>query len=190
MERKIAKKAFDVKFILHYRHEESKASACKCSGDKGNAYLIINSAFQTAVTFNSLTLNMYMQLDRRPSKKAINFKNMLCQLQESKEGKANTTDTATCRHCKKSVKSKESNTTNLFSHLKFHHPMKYADEESSSSSKISSSQVTIKEALEKCKKYQRHGEKWEELTDSVTYCLAKDMLPMYSVEGCFGQKNV
>ena len=103
-----------------------------------------------------------------------------------KEGKAKTTDTATCGHCKKHVKSKGSNTTNLFSHLKVHHPMKYAEmarvrqsqtsnEESSSSSKISSSQVTIKEALEKCKK-------WEELTDSVTYCLAKDVLPMYSVE--------
>ena len=57
-----------------------------------------------------------------------------------------------------------------------------SNEESSWSSKTSSSHVTIKEALEKGKKYQRHGKKWEELTDSVTYCLAKDKLPMYSVE--------
>ncbi len=36
--------------------------------------------------------------------------------------------------------------------------------------------------METAKSYERGGKKWKELTDSVTYCLAKDGLPMYSVE--------
>ena len=36
--------------------------------------------------------------------------------------------------------------------------------------------------MEKLKKYYRSLKKWKQLTDSVTYFLAKDMLPLYSVE--------
>ena len=38
------------------------------------------------------------------------------------------------------------------------------------------------DALQKSAKYERSSKKWKELTDSVTLCLAKDMIPIYSVE--------
>ncbi len=31
-------------------------------------------------------------------------------------------------------------------------------------------------------KYPRSGNRWRTVTDAVTYCLAKDMQPFYSVE--------
>ena len=37
-------------------------------------------------------------------------------------------------------------------------------------------------SIEKLKKYDCSSKKWKQLTDSVTYCLAKDMLPLYTVE--------
>ena len=41
-------------------------------------------------------------------------------------------------------------------------------------------QVTVQQALKpKCSQQSR---KWQQLTDSVTYCLAKDMMPIYSVQ--------
>lgn len=36
--------------------------------------------------------------------------------------------------------------------------------------------------LKSAQKYDRNGKKWQKLTDSVTNCLAKDMMPIYSVE--------
>ncbi len=52
----------------------------------------------------------------------------------------------------------------------------------SQATKPSGSQLTISEALSRSQKYDRKSKRWQELTDSVTYCLAKDMMPIYSVE--------
>ena len=45
-----------------------------------------------------------------------------------------------------------------------------------------SQQKSITEALVSSQPYDRKSKKWMELTNSVTFCIAKDMLPMYSVE--------
>lgn len=105
-------------------------------------------------------------------------------------GKAKSDEVAVCRLCKQSVKAKGSNTSNLLSHLRVHHPMKYTEvkklqkpsKRSEASTSKASGKQTICDAFQKGRKYERHGRKWTQLTDSVAYCLAKDMLPIYSVE--------
>ena len=109
-------------------------------------------------------------------------------------------ETAVCRICKKSVTTKGGNTSNLFSHLKNHHSNKYAELSqtvatnrspsrtsnkqpgSKPSTSVASGQQTIQDAVQKLKSYKRNGKKWEELTDFVTSCICKDMLPINIVE--------
>ena len=43
-------------------------------------------------------------------------------------------------------------------------------------------QSSISEAFSKMQKYKRGGKQWQKLTNSVTHCLAKDMMPIYTVE--------
>ena len=45
---------------------------------------------------------------------------------------------------------------------------------------VKKKQITLQDALKP--KYNRQGKKWQKLTDSVAFCLAKDMMPIYSVE--------
>ena len=44
------------------------------------------------------------------------------------------------------------------------------------------SQLTLKESIERSQKYERKGKKWQELTQAVTHYIAKDNLPIHSVE--------
>ncbi len=37
-------------------------------------------------------------------------------------------------------------------------------------------------ALRPAQVYDQKGKKWQKLTDSVTHCLSKDMLPIYSIK--------
>ena len=96
-----------------------------------------------------------------------------------------------CRLCKKSVSVKGGNTSNLLSHLKVHHPhleVKKAnsksdkDKDHAKTGKASSRQPSLPNTLRSGHKYERKSRKWQQLTDAVTYCLAKDMMPIYSVE--------
>ena len=89
------------------------------------------------------------------------------------------------------MKAKGSNTSNLFSHLRVHHQLKFAEVQQAqkqkanterSRSKVSGKQATIGDVVQKSNQYERGGKKWKQLTDTVTFCLAKDMLPIYSVE--------
>ena len=84
--------------------------------------------------------------------------------------------------------AKASNTTNLFSHLKSHHSVKYSEvtqavaaRTPSSSKQKSPSEVqpTLVDMVEKSKQYQKNGKKWQALTDSVTKCICKDMMPIF-----------
>ena len=50
------------------------------------------------------------------------------------------------------------------------------------SNKSATQQKSITETLISSQPYDCKSKKWMELTNSVTYCVAKDMLPMYSVE--------
>jgi len=43
-------------------------------------------------------------------------------------------------------------------------------------------QQTLPAVMEAVLPYEKKGKRWKELTDSVTYCLAKDGLPIYTVE--------
>ena len=43
-------------------------------------------------------------------------------------------------------------------------------------------QIAIDVAMSKGEKYPQSSKRWQQLTDSVTHCLAKDMMPVYSVD--------
>ena len=51
-----------------------------------------------------------------------------------------------------------------------------------SSSSTNASQATLPELFTKTQKYERTTRRWREITDSITYCISKDMLPIYTVE--------
>ena len=98
-----------------------------------------------------------------------------------------------CRICHKAFAARGGNTSNLISHLKTHYPLKHEEfrklnaESQHSASKRnkgtdSKSQVSILDSIKVTQKYDRNGRKWQKLTDAVTYCIGKDMLPVYTVE--------
>lgn len=76
------------------------------------------------------------------------------------------------------VKTKDSSTTNLFSHLKNHHPAKYAEiakvnnggcsSKSKLKRKFGSGQPTLTEVLESKIPYAKDSERYRVLTQSVT----------------------
>ena len=109
-------------------------------------------------------------------------------------GKSMTSDTVVCQLCKKTVGAKGCNPSNLFSHLRVHHPLQHTKlnkssseasgkpGESSRTAKVSSGQMSPFTALRPAQVYDQKGKKWQKLTDSVTHCLSKDMLPIYSIK--------
>ena len=92
-----------------------------------------------------------------------------------------------CRKCRAVVCTKTGNTTNLISHLKHNHVDIYhkfneertprASSTKSEAKKDLTKQASIESLLPYDKKSKRHIEN----TDAVTYYLAKDMVPFYSV---------
>ena len=87
--------------------------------------------------------------------------------------------TPVCRLCGKEISVKCGNTSNLFSHLKNKHPYQYAETkartENPSKDKPGSAsvQVNIKELFESGQPYYRTSKRWQTLTDSVSYAIAK-----------------
>ena len=100
--------------------------------------------------------------------------------------KPSNTDKLQCKTCGATVTTKTSNTTNLRVHLLQKHPqlytklMKTGEKECS----LSTSKATDKllKGLVKARMKLSSLREHKELTKSVTYCLAKDMLPVYTVE--------
>ena len=81
------------------------------------------------------------------------------------------------------------NTSNLYTHIRKKHPSTYTSlakerQESSSSTrgKDSRSQTLVTALFEKSKKFDRNLREHKELTKSITMCLAKDMLPLSTVD--------
>ena len=80
-----------------------------------------------------------------------------------------------CRTCGKGVLAKGSNTTNLFQHLREHHPQIYADlAPSSSKAKLSSGnestkQPTLEESITQSAKYLSDSAQAKKLNRAVTY---------------------
>ena len=103
-----------------------------------------------------------------------------------------------CQKCHRAVVAKNSNTSNLITHLRVNHPALYDDcrqameqkskdneslkPKSRSSAPVSPLQPTMLAALARSQPYDRKGKRWAKLTNAVTYCLAKDSLPIQTVE--------
>ena len=106
-------------------------------------------------------------------------------------GKPSNIDKPQCKVCCATVATKTSNTTNLRVHLRQKHPqlfaefMKTSEKECSSSTTMTTSKATdktVKGLFEARTKLSSSSREHKELTKSVTYFLAKDMLPAYTVE--------
>jgi len=94
-----------------------------------------------------------------------------------------------CKACKL-VPTKDSNTTNLFHHLKHKHKPEYEDsqkmcedaEAASTSTKASgkkpTTQTKLADAFTHYTPYDHQSKPWKELTEAVAFCLPKDMLPL------------
>ena len=96
---------------------------------------------------------------------------------------------AVCRSCRQTVLAKSGNTSNLMAHLRVNHSRIHSElqnamkrKATASATPSSSSQCTLSESLERCQRYDRKGKKWIELTEAVTYYIAKDAVPIRTVE--------
>ena len=101
-------------------------------------------------------------------------------------------DRPICRSCGKGILAKGSNTTNLFQHLREHHPNIFADLAPSSSRASSKSksteaepterQATLTETIARSAKYLPNSPQAKELNRAITYHIAKDSVPGFIVE--------
>ena len=102
-------------------------------------------------------------------------------------------DEAVCTICLKKVAAKDSNTSNLHSHLKVHHPITAAKLKPSSKSNVAAVklttsislhqvQPTISGAFSKSIKYTKDSHKWKTCTEAVARYIAKDMVSFHTVE--------
>ena len=97
---------------------------------------------------------------------------------------------AFCRECKNKIATHNGNTSNLIVHLRNNHPniytvfakQKAAKAKQNQSTSATSQQKSITETLVSSQPYDQKSKKWMKLTNSITYCIAKDMLSMYTVE--------
>ena len=92
------------------------------------------------------------------------------------EGRPKNKEQPICKLCKKTVLG--SNTSNLFAHQL----IKKAKPSTKQKQPEERSTPTITESLMRAQPYARTSKKWQRLTESVAFCLAKDSLPLYSVE--------
>lgn len=106
------------------------------------------------------------------------------------DGKPENLELAVCHLCHRKVRTRGSNTSNLFSHLRTTHAKEYSIVKDAKQTKKvkstekgeSSEQLSIVQALGRNEKYSRSSKRWAEVTDAITYCMAKDLMPIYSVE--------
>ena len=93
-----------------------------------------------------------------------------------------------CQLCQHTIAVKGGNTSNLFSDLKNHHPKKYSELKAGNTElpirgkEKQVYQPKITDALSSVQKYTQNSKCWKHLTDAVTRGIAKDMMPVYSVE--------
>ena len=84
---------------------------------------------------------------------------------------------------------KGGNTSNLLTHVKRHNPKQYVEliqvqekkKSKEKSSKAIEWQTKLKAVDKSTAKYGLGSRKWQELTDSVTYCIAKDLMPIHTL---------
>ena len=71
-------------------------------------------------------------------------------------------------------------------HLRNHHPAKAQEVEKQTPKRrqpaTPQGQPSISQAFSKMQRNERGGKQWQKLTNSITNCLAKDMISLYTVE--------
>ena len=97
-----------------------------------------------------------------------------------------------CKLCRAHVPTKTGNTTNLFHHLKQRHPLEHGEllqtQHGTSTSlppkttPVQQQQKTIESALSSVINYDKKSKRHCDITNAVAYCIAKDMLPISTVE--------
>ena len=98
--------------------------------------------------------------------------------------------TAICQSCRRNVSAKNGNTSNLLTHLRIHHCKLYGEvtalmkngKSARETRGTPTEQPRLSTFVETSRLYEKRGRKWKELTESVTYFLAKDSQPIYNVE--------
>ncbi|XP_036940317.1 E3 SUMO-protein ligase ZBED1-like [Acanthopagrus latus] len=94
-----------------------------------------------------------------------------------------------CKECHRVVSAPKGNTTNLFNHLKTHHKQKY-DECMKAKANAgppnprqcpAPTQTTITATLHRATPYPSTSQRHAEITDAITFYLAKDMCPISAV---------
>ena len=104
------------------------------------------------------------------------------------DGKPANEEKPVCRECGRTVATKGSNTSNMLSHLRNSHPTIYSRIKGNvggtagTKRSLPSTSGTQQQTLAGSFAYARNSRKWEQLTGLVTFCLAKDVMPIYSVE--------
>ncbi|XDV39812.1 hypothetical protein PO909_008999 [Leuciscus waleckii] len=92
-----------------------------------------------------------------------------------------------CKICFKAVATGSSSTTNLFQHLRNKHREEWEKcsrlrSENGTSSTPAKKQTTFPESFTNCVPYDKNGARWKAITEAITFYIATDMLPIYSVE--------
>lgn len=99
-----------------------------------------------------------------------------------------------CKLCRRVVVAKGGNTSNLFHLLKNSHPRQY-QEATATRGKISTSgtgsasgarpkttQVTLQASFTSATPYDKNSKRWKDITRAITLYIAKDMVPIQTVE--------
>ena len=101
-------------------------------------------------------------------------------------GKPVNVDRPLCRVYRQDVGAKEGNTSNLYSHLKNKHLQLYNEVMKvmprTGKPKCAANQPSVAEAFQRVQSLSTTSREQAELTRAVTHCLAKDMLPIHTVE--------
>ncbi|XP_047201797.1 E3 SUMO-protein ligase ZBED1-like [Girardinichthys multiradiatus] len=100
-----------------------------------------------------------------------------------------------CTLCKLCVPAKDRQTTNLFAHIRVHHPAEAAKLSPTSSAAGASGgqprgQPTMSAAFAKSTKYRPGSERWTKCTTAVARFLAKECIPFQAVERESFKKNL
>uniref|UniRef100_A0A1X7TB10 BED-type domain-containing protein n=1 Tax=Amphimedon queenslandica TaxID=400682 RepID=A0A1X7TB10_AMPQE len=83
--------------------------------------------------------------------------------------------------CHKAVPAKGGNTSNLFSHLREHHPTLFACL-TPTAAKKTVTQQTIESSVARGTKFSRDSPQHKELTHAIAYHIGKDGVPLSTVE--------
>lgn len=103
-------------------------------------------------------------------------------------GQVKDINSPTCKLCLCDVPAAHGNTTNLLSHMKNNHTAQYLEVKpcgkSNSSSSSDKSQSTINDCILKTKLISTSSSEHRRITDGIARCLAKDMIPISTVDKC------